>query len=144
MDKLCIYSTNILKNYDLKCKNIDSSYLLLSLFEKMISGKIYFYIIGKYLDNNNLKLLSLLSKNMYNNINKLYTYKIINERILKASKIILKFMKNYTIFVIHNKNNLDIINWVNVSKKNIAVYYFRNYSKKHINGIILKFHGNKL
>ena len=121
-------SENKLKKND---KNNDITFLSYSLFEKIISGKIYFYIIGKYLDNDNIKLLLTLSKNIYNN-NKKFGYKIINDRIIKASKVILKFMKNYTMFMSIN-NNIDINNYINVTRKNMAVYYFRHYPKKYIN-----------
>ena len=123
---------NKLKKNDFKFNNNDTLLLSYSLFEKIISGSIYFYVIGEYLDSDNIKLLLTLSKNIYNN-NKQFTYKIINDRIIRASQIILRFMKKYTKFMLLNTNIVNFVNSI-MTRKNVAVYYFRHYQKKYING----------
>ena len=87
-------------------------------------------IIGEYLYINDNKNLIKLNKEIFNNkISNIYCKKIIID---KSRKIIYRFMKKYINYIkcinnFHNpRSNL-------ITKKINAVYYFRNYEKKHIN-----------
>ena len=68
------------------------------MFNKINEINIVVYNTGSYLNNNEILLLLLLSKNT-NFINKEIIYKIINDRKIYASNVIKNFMKCYKINV---------------------------------------------
>jgi hypothetical protein len=95
-------------------------------------------IIGNYLYINDNKNLIKLNKEIYNNkISKKYFKKIVIE---KSKKIIYRFMKKYVNYIkyVNNFHNYIYEFHINdlsklITKKMNAVYYFKNYEKKHIN-----------
>lgn len=105
-------------------------------------------IIGEYLYINDNKNLIKLNKEIFNNkISNIYCKKIIIE---KSRKIIYRFMKKYVNYIkcindfhnyIYEFSNNPASNLI--TKKINAVYYFRNYEKKHINSWYNSFQGWK-
>lgn len=96
-------------------------------FMDILIEQPFHIIIGEYIGLNDNRNLISLNKEIYNNkISKTYFKKIVIE---KSKKIIFNFMKkivNHMKYV--NKAYEDEI----ITRKNIALYYFKNYDKEYI------------
>jgi hypothetical protein len=105
----------------------------LSLLEKNLLNSHLHIVIGEYLSlNDNINLITISKKIYYNKINKYYCKYVITNL---AKKIITRFIIKIYYFkkMITEDDCIMYINNNTLTKRYLALYYFKFYDKIHIN-----------
>jgi len=106
----------------------------MSQFEIFVSGHHFYYIISEYLSIDDIINCLLINKNFcFNQTNRKYSKRIIEDKIKLASNKISIFMTKYCKYVKYINYVVDHGLEGYMTQKMNAIYYYQNYEAKYIN-----------